>query len=72
MKLSSTDILKKQEPLEEELNIKISKIAQKVKKDFQIPSTVFGKNETEKKGILIELEDLRNWSMQSNLKIKSI
>ena len=64
------DILKKKESLKKELNTKIREITQKVKKDLQIPN--FGKIEAQMKGILIEMEDLRNRSMQSNLIIKGI
>ena len=66
-------ILKKQETLKEELNTKIAKIIQKVRKDLQTPN--IGKVEAQRsqmKGILIEMEDLRNQSMRSNLIIKGI
>ena len=66
-------ILKKQETLKEELNTKIAKIIQKVRKDLQTPN--IGKVEAQRsqmKGILIEMEDLRNRSMRSNLIIKGV
>ena len=52
------DILEKKESLKKELTTKIREITQKVKKDLQIPN--FGKIEAQMKGILIEMEDLRN------------
>ena len=48
----------------------IPEITQKVKKDLQIPNTE--KIEAQMKGTLIELEDLRHWSMQYNLKINGM
>lgn len=52
-----------------ELDTKIPEITQKVKEDLQFPN--IGRTDAQMKVILLELENLRNQSMQYNSIIKS-